>query len=127
VARPANAVDFWRGFALVTIFINHVPGIYFERFTHKNLSLSDSADLFVFLAGWALRLVSGPIDAPTPIPSLVLRLARRTFSIYVAQIVITSIAIAMLAMASQVFDNPLLLEWNNAARSSTIRSTLTSG
>ena len=39
--RPVNAVDFWRGFALVTIFINHVPGIYYAKFTHANISLSD--------------------------------------------------------------------------------------
>ena len=49
--RAPNEIDFWRGFALVTIFINHVPGIYFERFTYRNVSLSDSAELFVFLAG----------------------------------------------------------------------------
>ena len=24
--RQANAVDFWRGIALITIFINHIPG-----------------------------------------------------------------------------------------------------
>ncbi len=53
--RQANAVDFWRGLALIFIFINHIPGIYYSRFTHVNYSLSDSADLFVFLAGWALR------------------------------------------------------------------------
>ena len=57
--REANAVDFWRGIALITIFINHVPGIYYARFTHANYSLSDSADLFVFLAGWSLRLLVG--------------------------------------------------------------------
>ena len=39
--REANAVDFWRGFALVSIFINHVPGITYEHFTHRNFSISD--------------------------------------------------------------------------------------
>ena len=57
--REANAVDFWRGIALITIFINHVPGMYYARFTHANYSLSDSADLFVFLAGWSLRYMVG--------------------------------------------------------------------
>ena len=52
MTRQANAVDFWRGLALIFIFINHIPGIYYARFTHANYSLSDSADLFVFLAGW---------------------------------------------------------------------------
>ena len=28
--RQANAIDFWRGFALVSIFINHIPGIWYE-------------------------------------------------------------------------------------------------
>jgi hypothetical protein len=55
--RAPNEIDFWRGFALVTIFINHIPGIYFERFTFRNVSLSDSAELFVFLAGCALRIL----------------------------------------------------------------------
>jgi hypothetical protein len=41
--RTPNAVDFWRGYALVSIFINHIPGIYYERFTHRNVSFSDSA------------------------------------------------------------------------------------
>ena len=59
MVRQVNPVDFWRGLALVFIFVNHIPGNYFSRFTHAHYSLSDSADLFVFLAGWALRLLVG--------------------------------------------------------------------
>lgn len=55
MTRAANAIDFWRGFALVTIFINHIPGNFYERFTHRNIGVSDSAELFVFLAGWGCR------------------------------------------------------------------------
>ena len=113
--RGANAIDFWRGFALVTIFINHVPGIYYDRFTHKNLSLSDSADLFVFLAGWALRLSVGRPEDPTPVKRVMYRLGGRIVTIYAAQIVIVTIAIGMLAVAATLLDNPLLLEWHNAA------------
>jgi len=43
MTRQANAVDFWSGFALVSIFINHIPGVFYERLTHRNLSISDSA------------------------------------------------------------------------------------
>ena len=36
----------------VTIFINHVPGLFYERLTHRTtFSISDSAEMFVFLAG----------------------------------------------------------------------------
>jgi hypothetical protein len=114
--RKANAVDFWRGIALITIFINHVPGIYYSRFTHTNISLSDSADLFVFLAGWSLRLLVGSPNRPTqPIGYLVLRLSGRAIELYAAQVLITAIAIAMLAASATYLDNPLLLEWHNAA------------
>jgi hypothetical protein len=115
MTRQANAVDFWRGLALISIFINHIPGIYYARFTHANYSLSDSADLFVFLAGWALRYVVGRPGRQQPAWYLVLRLGGRALTLYAAQILITMIAIAMLAGAATWRDNPLLLEWHNAA------------
>jgi hypothetical protein len=113
--RQPNAVDFWRGIALITIFINHIPNNYWGRFTHANYSLSDSADLFVFLAGWSLRLLVG---TPTRLKAtwyLVLRLLGRAVQLYAAQIMITMIAIAMLAATAIFFENPLVLEWHNAA------------
>jgi len=113
--RQANAVDFWRGFALASIFINHIPGIWYERLTHRNLSLSDSAELFVFLAGWSLGLLVGSRSEPMTAGRLVARLGGRALTIYAAQILIGSLALAMLAGAAYIFDNPLLLEWHNAA------------
>ena len=115
MARPANAIDFWRGFALVTIFINHIPGIYFEDFTYRRLSISDSAELFVFLAGWALRHVVGRPEDPTPTSRLIFRLGGRAFTLYAAHMLIVMLAIAILAISARLFDNPLLLEWHNAA------------
>ena len=114
--RQANAVDFWRGIALITIFINHIPGNYWGRFTHANYSISDSADLFVFLAGWSLRLLVKASAARLQSTwYLVLRLLGRAIELYAAQILITMIAIAMLAASATLLDNPLLLEWHNAA------------
>jgi hypothetical protein len=113
--RAPNEIDFWRGFALVTIFINHIPGIYFERFTFRNVSLSDSAELFVFLAGWAMRkLIEGPARALSA-KWLILRLESRAFQVYVAQMVVTELAIALLAAASILLDAPFLLDWHNAS------------
>lgn len=113
--RPSNEIDFWRGFALLTIFVNHIPGLYFERFTHRNFSISDSAELFVFLAGWAMRkLVDGPARALSA-KWLVARLEGRALNVYVAQIVITEIAIALLAAGALLLDAPFLLDWHNAS------------
>jgi hypothetical protein len=113
--RQPNEIDFWRGFALVTIFVNHIPGIVFERFTFRNVAISDSAELFVFLAGWALRkLVDGPAK-PLSARYLILRLEGRAFTVYLAQLVIAQLAIALLAGASLLLDAPFLLDWNNAS------------
>ena len=38
-----HRIDILRGLALVSIFINHIPGNVLEPFTHKNFGLSDSA------------------------------------------------------------------------------------
>lgn len=115
MVREANAIDFWRGFVLVTIFINHIPGIYFERFTHRNVSLSDSAELFVFLAGWALRLMYDRLAPKQGTSFVLLRIASRALTIYAAHLMLICIAIAMLAASAHAFDNPLFLEWYNAA------------
>jgi hypothetical protein len=108
--RQANAVDFWRGFALATIFINHIPGIFYSRFTHAKLSFSDSAEIFVFLAGWALRYTTRSLEG-RPV-YLALRLGGRAIEIYTAHIVITTIAIATLAASATLLSNPELLEWH---------------
>jgi hypothetical protein len=113
--REVNAVDFWRGYALLAIFINHIPNNFYERFTHKNISLSDSAELFVFLAGWSLRLMVGRPEDPRPTPEILFRVLGRAVTLYVAQMAIALIAIAMLAAAALHLANPLFLEWHNAA------------
>jgi hypothetical protein len=115
MTRQANAIDFWRGFALVSIFLNHIPGLFYERLTHRNVSISDSAELFVFLAGWSLGLLVGSRKEPVTASRLVARLGARALTIYAAQILISSIALALLATTAYLFENPLILEWHNAA------------
>ena len=56
--REANAVDFWRGFALVIDFLKPYSRLIYTSVDHRNLSLSDAAELFVFLAGWSLGLLA---------------------------------------------------------------------
>ncbi len=113
--REPNEIDFWRGFALLTIFVNHIPGNFFERFTFRNISLSDSAELFVFLAGWAMRkLIDGPARSHSG-TWLMFRLGGRALTVYFAQTVITGLAIALLAGASLLLDAPFLLDWHNAS------------
>ena len=112
--REPNAIDFWRGFALLTIFVNHVPGNAFEPFTYSHFSISDAAELFVFLAGWAIALAVRGRGGLEPAGRVLLRLASRTIEVYRAQIVITAIALAMIAATALTLKDPLVLEWHNA-------------
>jgi hypothetical protein len=114
MARQANAVDFWRGFALITVFVDHIPGLFYSSYTIANFSISDAADLFVFLAGWSLRLMGEGRGEPRPIRDVMLRLFGRALELYAAQVLITMIAIALLAWSAIELDNPLLLQWHNA-------------
>jgi hypothetical protein len=52
VGRDAR-LDFFRGIALVMIFINHVSGNVFSHVTLQKLGFADAAEVFVFIAGMA--------------------------------------------------------------------------
>ena len=93
MTRQPNAVDFWRGFALITIFVDHIPGLFYSHYTLANFSIADAADLFVFLAGWSLRLMAEGRGEPRPIRDVMLRLFGRALELYAAQVLIVSNAL----------------------------------
>jgi hypothetical protein len=49
-------LDFFRGLALITIFVNHVPGNVYEHLTSRNFGFSDAAEAFVLMSGIAAGL-----------------------------------------------------------------------
>src|SRR5258708_13651031 len=53
-AKRIDGIDFWRGFALLTIFMDHVPENVFQHVKQQNFGFSDAAELFVFLSGVSL-------------------------------------------------------------------------
>ncbi len=113
--RGPNEIDFWRGFALLTIFVDHVPGLIYENYTMRHFGISDAAELFVFLAGWSMRLLMGNRKEPLTLPSIIMRLETRALTIFFAQLIITQMALALTAAGAIWLENPLFLEWNNAS------------
>ncbi|MBS3964532.1 MAG: OpgC domain-containing protein [Methylomonas sp.] len=64
MTAPAKAprnlgLDFFRGLALIVIFINHMPGNPWFHITPSRLGPSDAAEAFVFLSGFAAALAYG--------------------------------------------------------------------
>ncbi len=54
-----SRVDFFRGLALWWIFMDHIPGNIFATITIHNFALCDSAEMFVFLAGYGAGIAYG--------------------------------------------------------------------
>jgi hypothetical protein len=49
-------IDFFRGLSLIFIFTNHIPNNAFSYFTSRSYALFDSAEVFMFLAGYSAAL-----------------------------------------------------------------------
>lgn len=101
--RPQGArivsVDFWRGLALLTIFVNHVPGNFLERFTHRNFGFSDATEVFVMLAGVAAALAYLPRFRAGETAKTTFRILQRALQLYMAHIVLIVLCGAIIAHA----------------------------
>ncbi len=103
-----NSIDLLRGFALLSIFVNHIPNNVLEPFTHKNFGLSDSAELFVLLAGIAAAFAYFKIvEAGRPLLAIG-RTVKRAGTLYVAHLSSTMVGIGIFAAGVVLFDKPEL-------------------
>ncbi len=113
VAPPStrdHRIDFWRGLALLTIFINHVPGNVFEHVTHRNFGISDSAELFVFLAGFSAAVAYFPKFLSGDRLVATGKVVQRTWTLYLAHVVLILAAVAMFFAAAIHFHDAHWLE-----------------
>ncbi|UIJ71488.1 OpgC family protein [Aurantimonas sp. HBX-1] len=93
-------VDFWRGIALAMIFINHIPGNFWEDYTSRNFGFSDAAEVFVFLAGFASAFAYGRLFLAGDRLVASLRAARRAGVLYLVHITLTVAAVAIFSWAA---------------------------
>lgn len=114
-ALPARdtRIDVFRALALLTIFINHVPGTAFEHFTHKNFGFSDSAEAFVLISGVAVGLAYGQKFQPGSRMLITIKALRRAGTLYVAHIMTTVATLAIFSAAALHFARPDLLKLIN--------------
>lgn len=102
-------LDVFRALALLTIFVNHVPGQYLEHLTHKNFGFSDSAEAFVLISGMSVGLAYGSRFAVGARLAVTLRILRRALTLYVAHIMTSIITFAIFAGGALWFGRPDLL------------------
>ena len=87
VQRPATKfrdlrLDFFRGIALLLIFVAHVPGNWIARYRPGVFGFSDSADIFVFVSGYAAAIAYGKIFSRGGFLAGSARVAKRCGELY---------------------------------------------
>lgn len=92
-----HRLDVLRGLALLTIFVNHVPGNVYEAFTSRNFGFSDAAEAFVLMSGIAVGLAYSGGFRRGDHADAVKRVWKRAATLYGVHIVTTVIAIAVVA------------------------------
>jgi len=117
--RPRDLrIDMFRGLALAMIFIDHVPGNPYERFTSRNFGFSDAAEAFFVMSGIAAGLAYSGRFLPEQVRrqglwQAVAPIWARAWLLYLVQIMMTCVCIGLFAAAMLYFDAPELMQRNN--------------
>ncbi|MBA8900184.1 OpgC domain-containing protein [Phyllobacterium sp. P30BS-XVII] len=106
-------IDVFRALALLTIFINHVPGTVYEHLTHKNLGFSDSAEAFVLISGIAVGLAYGSKFEAGNRFLITLKAWRRAATLYSAHILTTVATLAIFCAAGLYLNRPEFMSFIN--------------
>ena len=113
-AKPRDLrIDFFRGLALIFIFIDHVPGNSLAYLTMHSFGLSDAAEAFVLIAGFAAALAYANTLERDGLLAGARRIGARLRELYAAQLLLVAICGTMLGLAARWFENPLYFEHVN--------------
>jgi len=108
LGKRDHRIDILRALALLSIFINHIPGNVLEPFTHKNFGFSDSAEAFVLLAGVASAFAYFPRFYAGAIALPLAKIAKRVVVLYVAHIASLMVGLGIFCFALQRWGMPIL-------------------
>ncbi|ODT60066.1 MULTISPECIES: OpgC domain-containing protein [Paracoccus] len=108
------ALDMLRGYALVSIMVNHMPISVMRGWTLPNFSIFDASELFVLLSGFLVGLVWRSIEARDGRRAAQRRFARRAFEVWRAMLV-GALLMALLSAALLALDRPHTAIWNQYA------------
>ncbi|MBI1206100.1 MAG: OpgC domain-containing protein [Azospirillum sp.] len=116
MARPASTrqrdlrLDFFRGLALIFIFLDHVPSNFVSWVTIRNFGFSDATEIFIFISGYTAALAYGSALREHGFPYAAARIMHRVWQLYVAHIFLFVLFTAQIAYVAQTFDNPMYTE-----------------
>jgi hypothetical protein len=103
-------IDFFRGLALIFIFIDHIPDNRLANFTLRNFAFADAAELFVLLAGFSAVLAYGRTFETEGFQAGVKRTLHRAGQIYIWHIGLLLLCGFGLAAIATALANPMYVE-----------------
>ncbi|MCU9849454.1 OpgC domain-containing protein [Defluviimonas sp. WL0024] len=115
--RPRDPrIDLFRGLLLVMIFIDHVPGNWYEYLTLRNIGFTDAAESFFAMSGMAagLAYTAGIVRwREIGVWSGIAPVWKRAWVLYLSHVFLTMAGIAIFAAAAEAFGLTELLTKNN--------------
>ena len=103
-------LDFFRGVALILIFIDHVPENVLSWFTLQAVGFYDAAEVFIFISGFTAALVYGRRLAAKGALYATAQVLRRAWQLYVAHIFLFVLFTAEVSYTAATFQNPMYTE-----------------
>jgi hypothetical protein len=100
-------LDLFRGIGLWMIFLDHIPHDVVSWLTLRNYGFSDAAEFFVFISGYLVGFIYGPIVSGGLFLAALKRLWKRAAELYIAHIMLFLIFTAQIARTARRFDNPM--------------------
>jgi len=102
-------IDFFRGLALLFIFIDHVPGNVLGNFTLRNFGFADAAEVFVLLAGFSAVLAYSRTFEGQGFWAGTSRVLDRVRDLYVWHLGLVVVCTLGLTLATGVFGDPMFV------------------
>jgi hypothetical protein len=108
-------LDFFRGLALFSIFIDHVPNNIVAQFTLQSVMFADAAEVFILISGYTAGMVYGRAMERQGFLIAGLRVAHRVWQLYIAHVFLFAIFMATMAYTVDALNKSLYAEEFQAA------------
>ena len=108
-------LDFFRGLALFSIFIDHLQNNILAEFTLQSVMFSDAAEVFILISGYTAGMVYGRAMERQGFLIAGVRVYHRVWQLYVAHVFLFMMFMAMVAYTAGALNNSLYAEEFGAA------------
>jgi hypothetical protein len=103
-------LDFFRGIALVSIFLDHLPDNFLAQFTIQSFMFGDAAEVFILISGYTAGMVYGRSLERQGFLVAALRVGHRVWQLYVAHVFLFMIFMATVGYTVGTLNSSLYAE-----------------